>query len=303
MTVTGTHVETSFRVMGSSAHVVVVGARTEVLDLARRKLEYLESVWSRFIPTSEISVLNRDTVATVSAATCGLIERMIEAWYATGGRFDPTMGGSIAAIGYDRPFADGLDADGRLADLPSAGCENVIVDCDTRRIAIPPGVAIDPGGMGKGYAADLVAHELIEAGAVGVLVNVGGDLKVLGESPTGGDWRVEVTEPTVSRQPIATLLLPPDAALATSTPLRRTWRRGERRVHHLLDPRSGMPYDSPAHLVSVVAADAWWAEATTKQLIGASPDEAGGLLIDATALMVTPDGVIHLIGPMQDYLA
>ncbi len=64
---------------------------------------------------------------------------------------------------------------------------------------MPFGVGFDPGGIGKGLAADLVASELIELGAEGVCVNVGGDLRVIGDAPDGAAWRVEVEDPRGGR--------------------------------------------------------------------------------------------------------
>ena len=79
--------------------------------------------------------------------------------------------------------------------------------------------------------------------------------------------------------------------------------RGGERAHHLIDPLTGLPHERVAALVSVVAADAWWAEAVTKQIVGVDPARAGDLLQDASALMVSDDGTIHHVGGMEEYLA
>src|SRR5512142_1269671 len=86
-----------FRAMGSDAHVVVVGGRTGLVDDVRRRIVDLEQRWSRFLPASEVSVLNAcaGEAVEVSPETRLLVERAIEAWRLTGGAFDPTVLGSL----------------------------------------------------------------------------------------------------------------------------------------------------------------------------------------------------------------
>src|SRR5207302_3615788 len=88
-------------------------------------------------------------------------------------------------------------------------------------VRLPQGAAIDPGGIGKGLAADIVAEEMLEAGAGGVCVNVGGDLRVAGCPPTPAGWTVGVDDP-FGGPPLTTLALQ-DGAIATSSRLGRTW--------------------------------------------------------------------------------
>ena len=119
--------ETRFRAMGSDAHLIVVGGRTDLIDVAQRRITVLEQRWSRFIDTSEVCELNRragDEVA-VSAETVLLVERAIEAWRLTGGGFDPTLLGAVIRAGYDTTFE-------RLGDR--------------RTVIVGPSPGITPGG-------------------------------------------------------------------------------------------------------------------------------------------------------------
>src|SRR5438552_5965287 len=184
-----------FRGMGSDVHVIVVGP-PRLVGLARRRLADLERRWSRFLPDSEVSRLNEagGRLVTVSDETRLLVERALTGWRITGGLFDPTVLGDVVRAGYDRSFD-------RLGPLAAAGSSTWergacgVVVTDDGHVRLPPGVAFDPGGVGKGLAADLVAGELVAAGAAGACVNVGGDIRVRGVAPGGGAWRVDIEDP------------------------------------------------------------------------------------------------------------
>ena len=252
--------------MGSDAHVVVVGGSPGLADQARRRVEDLERRWSRFLPHSEVSVLNRlaGAAVTVSADTRLLVQRAVEGWRLSGGAFDPTVLGPVIRSGYDRPFDElgPAPAAGRSAlDLGAAGIE---VEGDTVRV--PAGAGFDPGGIGKGLAADLVCAELRAAGADGACVNLGGDVRVSGSGPGRGPWTVAV-EHEWTPVPVALLGLA-DGAVATSTTLRRRWRApGGGTGHHLIDPRTGLPSDTDVTSATVVAPTAWAAEVLAKAVL------------------------------------
>ena len=103
--------------MGSDAHVHLVGGSPGLLGRARRRVEELEARWSRFRPDSELSRLNDGAGGDpqpVSAETVMLLERAVDAWRLTDGRFDPTVLGDVLRAGYTTSF------DGPALPTPSA---------------------------------------------------------------------------------------------------------------------------------------------------------------------------------------
>jgi thiamine biosynthesis lipoprotein len=291
-----------FRVMGSDAHVVVVGGRRSLAELAAVRLRDLDRRWSRFRPDSEVSGLNcaGGVRTTVSPETALLLTKAAMAWRLTGGLFDPTVLGAVVGAGYDRSF-ERLTDDGspafRAAWAASPGASGIAVDGLTA--ALPAGVGFDPGGIGKGLAADLVVGELLGEGARGACVNVGGDLRAAGEAPGGGSWTIAVDHPG-HRKPIARVGLLA-GAVATSTTLLRRWRAGGVERHHLIDPTTGAPSDTDIELATVVAGEAWMAEALAKAvLLRGRPyqfDALGGTT--AEALVVATDGAIAATGGLS----
>lgn len=282
--------------MGTRAHVVTTGDRGG--DLVARACLYLlelEACWSQFETSSEISRLNVNggTPLVVSAATVALIQLAIEGWRVTKGCFDPTVLGDVVRAGYDRSFHEITDRTARAASSTlRRGCGEIEVDATLGLVRLPAGVGLDPGGIGKGLAADLVVDALRASGASGACVSVGGDVRAAGASPRDG-WVIDVSHPQC-RWPEASVQLV-DGAIATSATAYRTWQCGDERRHHLVDPRTGEPVENDIASVSVAAARGWQADVLTKAIFVGGVAMGLPLVeeLDAAALIVTSDGVRH----------
>jgi thiamine biosynthesis lipoprotein len=299
--------ELRFRAMGSDAHVLVNGP-AGLLQLARDRIEELERRWSRFRPDSEISRLNAlaGWPMAVSVETLGLVGRALEGARATGGRYDPTVLGDLLRAGYDRTFealGDAPERDGAGGSALGRGWAGVVVDPTGSSVTLPAGVGLDPGGIGKGYAADLVVEEVRAAGAAGVCVNLGGDLRAEGRAPGGGSWVVGIEHP-LRPGPAATVTLD-RGAVATSSRVRRAWGPAADRRHHLIDPSTGAPADTGLAAVTVLAARGWQAEVLAKAAFLGGLDRGRALLTVAGAdgLLVDDRGGLHPTGGFGRFLA
>ena len=147
-----------FRAMGTDVEIVVVDGPPGTAATARGRIDDLEARWSRFRPDSEVSRLTASAGRwlAVSADTALLVERARHAWHLTGGAFDPTVLGDVVRAGYTTSWeGPGPRAPGR-SDL-FTGCGDIEVRPGAVRL--PAGTGFDPGGIGKGLAADLVALE------------------------------------------------------------------------------------------------------------------------------------------------
>lgn len=292
------HDDVTFHVMGGRARVVVTGPEADKLAVwAQRRLEGLEARWSRFRPDSEISALNRagGVPTLVSADTFTLVHHAVEAWRATEGWFDPTMLGELVAEGYDRshgllppPAADPSAPDAGMVDPGVNGrrwtrCGDIALEPGVHLVTLPPGVAFDPGGIGKGLAADMVATELMVRGAEGAMVELGGDLRIAGEHPDGGPtWTVAIDDPAHRGRDLFRFGFA-DGGVATSSQLQRRWATGRGDRHHLLDPTTGAPSASTVGTVVVATGAAWWAEVLAKAALLAGFDAGERLLRDRQA--------------------
>ena len=241
-------VERRWRAMGSDAHCLVATEDEHVVSDAIDQLERLERSWSRFRVDSELVTLNDSPheEVVVSPTLADAVRRAVIAWELTDGWFDPTVLDALEVAGYRHSFADDTTARGvwperRAAPTPA----DVSVDVERCIVRRPPGLRIDLGGLGKGLAADLIATQLIDAGAIACCVSLGGDVRVAGQAPEGG-WRIPVERPdrTALGAPGPTWF---DAtlghgAIVTSTTRLRRWRTIDGHdAHHLIDPHSGRP--------------------------------------------------------------
>jgi len=254
--------------MGCQSHLYLVGGSPGLVAQARERLEELESRWSRFIPASELSQLNAagGMPCVVSPDTFLLLERAVQGWNATGGAFDPTVLEAMVNAGYDRDFHE-VAADPSAGPVgppaPGRGCASIRLDRRTRLVMLPEGIGIDPGGIGKGLAADLVVTEMLEAGAEGICVSVGGDVRLAGRPPVPEGWLIGIEDPEDDTKRLDEFCLA-DGAVATSTTKLHAWQRDGREQHHLIDPSTGVPAVEPALLATVVAGAGWWAEVLAK---------------------------------------
>ena len=294
-----TPVTDRFRAMGSDV-VAMLNGPSELSGTAEAILSRLEAVWSRFVEESDVSRLNRSNDwVSVSSDTIILFQRALSAWEITAGVFDPTILPSLVAAGYgesrsERPGRSILDAPTVRGASP--GMAQIDIDPACGRIRLGDSIAFDPGGIGKGLAADIVATRLIEAGARSCMVAVGGDVRVAGNTPR--DWTVEVESPFNPNDTIATLRIL-DGAVCTSSVRAKSWENDGEAMHHIINPFTGAPSGSSIVSATVVAGEAWMAEALCKAVIMTEPLDAiaycqshgvEAIIVDIEGIIWTTDG-------------
>jgi thiamine biosynthesis lipoprotein len=269
----------SFHAMGTEVELYVDAADAGPdLDRAEGAFHRLEDVLSRFREGSELSRLNREGAIDASPGLLRVVELALAARERTDGRFDPTVHDALVAAGYDRSFElVRSDADELASGARCGGGVRV----DGARIELDPGVRLDLGGIGKGYAVDRAAELLASAGPC--LVNAGGDVAV-----RGGSWPIGVDG--------AMTLELSGGGLATSGRDRRHWRRAGRELHHLIDPSTGSPAETDLLRVTAVGSDAVEAEVLAKWLFLLGKREA--LASGVTCVLVGEAGSVLLGGEL-----
>jgi thiamine biosynthesis lipoprotein len=165
-----------FRAMGTDVELLVDAAGAgEALAAAEGEFHRLEAILTRFRPESELSRLNEAGSLDAGPDLLEVVRLALEARGRTDGRFDPTVHDAVVAAGYDRTF-DEVPEDGTAVIVGSVCGGSVRID--GTRIELDPGVRLDLGGIGKGYAAARAAKLLSVAGPA--LVNAGGDIATAG---------------------------------------------------------------------------------------------------------------------------
>jgi FAD:protein FMN transferase len=284
---------------------VTVHGSSELLDEVTELVHELDRKWTRFAADSEVSRINAGagSPVTVSPETVLLAGLALVAWTETHGRYDPTVLPALIAAGYDRDFASitghGVEPG---AACPGIGCSGIAVDARKSTVTVPVGCAVDFGGLAKGLAADLVVTDLLDGGAIGACVNIGGDVRVAGVSPRHGGWLVGVDDPQGQVQSACLRLT--DGAVATTSRVNRSWGPADDRRHHIIDPRTGRPADSGLQTVTVATDEGWRAEALATAAFLAGPDEAPDVLaaVGASGFLVHDDGSTTAAGRWQGLL-
>ena len=310
----------SWRALGTFVHLLVT--EPAHLDEARAiltaDLADVDQACSRFRPDSELCSLSSTGRATeISPLLAEAIAVALRAARLTDGDVDPTVGAAMAAIGYDRDFEQ-VKADGpklRLTVRHVPGWRQVRLD--GRTLTMPAGVRLDLGATAKAWAADRSAAKIAARTGGGVLVSLGGDIAVAGPAPgtgaglapgtgagpaPGTGWRVRVQDVTGAPEdppggPYAQVAIR-DGGLATSSTAARRWRRGGDVLHHILDPRTGLPAEPVWRTVSVAAGSCADANAASTAAIIRGRRALGWLaqlglparLVDATGVVFTVAG-------------
>jgi FAD:protein FMN transferase len=266
-------------------------------------LRAVDLAYSRFRGDSELSLVNASPGRShqLSPLLAAAVAAALRAARLTGGAVDPTVGGAMRVVGYDVTFAE-VAPRGPALNLvvrPVAGWQLVRFNERERTLELPAGVELDLGATGKGLAADLAATAALAAAGpgAGVLVSLGGDIATAGEPPAGG-WVVQVGEDSraqISRGEEAISI--PSGAIATSSTTVRRWVRGEVVLHHILDPRTGLPAGGPWRTASVVARTCLDANLAATAAIVKGEEAVGWLdSIGVPARLVSIDGDIRRIG-------
>jgi len=255
-------------------------------DAAIAEVRRIEAKYSRYRDDSVTTAINRTAGGAalhVDAETAGLIAFGATLYAQSGGRFDLTSGVLRRAWDFKaQRLPDQRDIDSLL---PLIGWSQVEweADDDGGSLRLPrAGMQIDFGGIGKEYAADRAAAALLDAGAAHGLVNLGGDVRVLGPAPDGTPWRIAIQHPRGAPGTSVARMDVEAGALATSGDYERYFEVDGRRYSHLLDPLTGWPVDV-WQSVSVVAPLAVAAGACASIAMLLSMEEALGFL-DAQGL-------------------
>jgi thiamine biosynthesis lipoprotein ApbE len=302
-------------------------------------LAALDLACSRFRPDSELVAVGNaargaegPVTLPVSHLLAEAVEVSLRAAELTDGDVDPTVGGVMAALGYDRDFAQlesaatsttmeryahpdvRNDPSSRQTSRQTAagaapgtvgvrtipGWRSVSVDVAAGKLTVPAGVQLDLGATVKGWAADYSAAKIAGRLGCGVLVSLGGDTAVAGPPPTEAGWPIRVQDTTLPLEDTpdgpSQVVSIRSGGLATSSTAARRWHHGGDVLHHILDPRTGLPAAPVWRTVSVAAATCADANtAATAAIIRGHRAPAWLASLNLPARLVSVDGAITTV--------
>ncbi|MBM3745056.1 MAG: FAD:protein FMN transferase [Acidobacteria bacterium] len=258
--------------MGTTYSLVLYGDNRDRLEAAAeaafeeaRRLDRLLSHYRAQSDVSEINRLAAQRPVKVTPEMFRLLEACLEYSRASEGAFDITVGPLIRLWGF-------FKGDGRVPGraevapaLANVGYRRLRLDAEARTVRFEhPGMALDLGGIGKGYAVDRMIETLRENGISQALLSAGGS-SIYGLGSPGaetGGWPVKIRDPRNSSRTAEELRLK-DASLSTSGSYEKFFVAEGRVYSHIMDPRTGYPAQGVL-AVSVVAPRTIDSEAWTK---------------------------------------
>jgi thiamine biosynthesis lipoprotein len=223
------------------------------------RLHEIENLMSVNIPSSDISRINAAAgieSVQVHEDTFKVIKRAVYFASLTGGAFDPTVGPlvslwDIGGINQRIPSQEEIEA-----VLPLINWQNIELNASTRNVFLThPGMALDLGGIAKGYAADETLKIISAAGIDRAIINLGGDIITYGERRDRNLWRIGIQHPLEERGTVIGYLQIPAKTVVTSGIYERFFTENEMRYHHIFSPSPGLPgkpgYPAQSGLLSV----------------------------------------------------
>ena len=244
-----------FDALGSTCELLSVDSGQAALERCEQRIRDAEARFTRFLRDSELSGLNASDgrYVPVSPEMFAMLQAALWAYEESEGLVNAAVLPAVAAAGYDRPFRQGLTEPALLLPMQLPPLPQVLLlDEATRSVALAPGAALDLGGIAKGALADILIDELGD----NTVCNLGGDVRVRGAGPDGDGWHIGLCD--------GTLVALRDGGVCTSGVSKRRWGHS---MHHLIDPRTGMPARTDLAEVSVVTDSALRGEVYAKSVV------------------------------------
>lgn len=274
------------------------------VDAAQAEIERLDALLSTGNGDSEIAKLNASGTAELSVDAGYLVERALELNEETDGAFDIAIYPVMEAWGfpsqnYQVPSEDVLQERLTLADA-----SKVSYDADSREISFgEAGMEIDLGGIAKGYTSARIMDIFRSYGITSGLVNLGGNVQVLGTKTDGSKWRVAVQSPDNESDYLGVLSVS-DKAVITSGGYERYFEQDGITYHHIIDPKTGYPAENGLKSVTIVSADGTLADGLSTSLFIMGEEKAAEFWRmhsdEFDAILLTDDGTIYVTEGIAD---
>jgi len=220
------------------------------------RIREIENLMSVNIPSSDISRVNAAagiTAVQVQKETFNVIKRALYFAQLSGGAFDPTIGPIVSLwnINGDNPHVPSQEKID--AALPLVNWRNVELDAETSSVYLTRrNMALDLGAIAKGYAADEAAVIIKNAGISRALIDLGGNILIIGEKKDKKTWSVGIQNPLDNRGSVIGVLHTAEKTIVTSGVYERFFEENDRRYHHLFDPSQGYPAQTGLLSVTII---------------------------------------------------
>ena len=272
-------------------------ADEEVLDGCREICQKYDTMFSRTNESSEIYKINNagGQAVEVSADTITIIEKGIYYSKMSNGAFDITIG-SVSSLWDFKSGEHKIPSKKNIFAASShVNYQNIIIRDNTVQLSDSK-MQIDVGAIAKGYIADRLKEYLVENGVKHAIIDLGGNVLLIGSKADGSDYNIGIQKPfDKTGEPITSVKIS-DHSLVTTGIYQRYFEKDGEIYHHILDPKTGYPCENNLNSVTIITDSSLTADAlsTTCFLLGF---EKGMNLVNkldnVDAIFITDDNQLH----------
>lgn len=229
-----------------------------VIDESYKEAAKYEKIFSRQVEGSELWDLNHKGEMEVSDDLFKVIQTGLKYGDLSDGNFDITMGAVLDLWDFNEEGTNKLpkqeDIDKALETVDYRKIEAIKIN-DSRNLVKTPGSGseIDLGGVAKGYICDRLSEFLSNRGVTSAIVNLGGNITVIGEKPGNKPFKVAIEKPFSERKDMIGIVKMKNGTIVTSGVYERYAEVGGKKYHHILDPTTGWPVDTDVVSVTVLS--------------------------------------------------
>ncbi len=296
-------------VLGTVAKISLYDHQSEeILDLAANRLHELEDTLSINKTGTLIDEINNQAgiaPVQVDEDTFKVIERGLAYSELTDGAFDITVGPIVKLWNIGFPEARIPSPEEIKATLPLVGFDKATLNAADSTVYLKEkGMQLDLGGIGKGYAADEIADLLRSQGVQHALIDLGGNLYTLGTKVDGSLWNIGVQDPFNPRGKIIGRLTTADHSIVTSGIYERYIEdEAGHKYHHILDPKTGYPYENEIAGVTIISKSSTDGDALSTSVFALGIEKGLEFIEsqpDVEAIFITTDYKIYITEGLKD---
>lgn len=288
---------------GTTWHILYFAVDSVVSQRAiDQALEKLDSEMSLYKPWSQISRFNRSaTGLTIDSSFQKVVRKSLEIYRVSSGLFDITVQPLVEAWGFGAQ---------KVSSTPDSAAIGRLLGCvGSEKIHLEGGLLkkdlaclrIDVNGIAQGYSVDVLADLLERKGIKQYLVELGGELRIRGPRPDGQSLTVGIESPNENPfdpSSMQRILQVDKGAITTSGNYRKYYQSGTHKISHLINPKTGYPFDNELISVTVWAPDAITADGYDNVLMGLGMERSFEFLkthrpLEAYFIFIKPDGTVR----------
>lgn len=249
-------------ILGTVVSVSIYGSEDEeIFEKLFDRMAAIEAKMSKTIETSEVSRINLlsetgdiNNPIKIDSDVFTVLETALEYGHKSNGKFDVTLAPIVELWGIGSEHENVPNHETIKKLLLTVGLDKIKINGENS-ISLKKNTKIDLGGIAKGYAADEVVEILKELGIKKAIINLGGNVKVLGEKSKGVAFRIGIQDPLSDRNNTLGVVEVSDKTVVTSGAYERYFEQDGKRYHHIFDPFTGYPYETNVLSVSVISDD------------------------------------------------